>query len=168
MNAPATPSSKAPYKCAPIFNETTLPAGLRREHRTKFGAWGVIQVLDGRLRYQVLDPSFGVILEPGQSALILPDQPHFVEPLGPVRMQVQFYDHLPDLYPPPDDRGASLTLVPQRPDRRAHRRMLSQLLSALRSRPAQIPSNGRPFFRRGGDNRRRSVGGSATRPLPNT
>ena len=64
MNAPAAPSSKAPYKCTPIFDETTLPAGLRREHRTKSGVWGVIRVLDGRLRYQVLDPSFEVILEP--------------------------------------------------------------------------------------------------------
>lgn len=97
MNAPTAPSSKAPYKCTPIFDEATLPAGLRREHRTKCGVWGVIRVLDGRLRYQVLDPTSEVILEPGQSGLILPDQSHFVEPLGPVRMQVEFYDHLPDL-----------------------------------------------------------------------
>lgn len=54
-------------------------------------------MLEGRLRYQVLDPNSEVILEPGRPGLILPEQPHLVEPLGPVRMQVEFYDHLPDL-----------------------------------------------------------------------
>ena len=91
------PTLTTPYKSTPVFDEVTLPAGLRREHRTKVGAWGVIRVLEGRLRYQVLDPSSEVILEPGRPGLILPEQPHLVEPLGPVRMQVEFYDSLPDL-----------------------------------------------------------------------
>ena len=93
----AAPTPTTPYKSTPVFDEVTLPAGLRREHRTKAGAWGVIRVLEGRLRYQVLDPSSEVILEPGRPGLILPEQPHLVEPLGAVRMQVEFYDHLPDL-----------------------------------------------------------------------
>jgi tellurite resistance-related uncharacterized protein len=93
----AAPTPAKPYKSTAVFDETTLPAGLRREHRTKAGSWGVIRVLEGRLRYQVLDPSSEVILEPGRPGLILPEQPHLVEPLGPIRMQVEFYDHLPDL-----------------------------------------------------------------------
>jgi Domain of unknown function (DUF1971) len=28
-----------PYKCTSVFDENTLPAGLRREHRTKPGVW---------------------------------------------------------------------------------------------------------------------------------
>jgi tellurite resistance-related uncharacterized protein len=40
-----------------MFDENTLPAGLRRGHRTKPGVWGVIRVLDGPLRYQLLDPA---------------------------------------------------------------------------------------------------------------
>jgi tellurite resistance-related uncharacterized protein len=64
MSVPTAPSSKVPYKCTPIFDETTLPAGLRREHRTKAGVWGVIRVLEGRLRYRVLEPNSEVILEP--------------------------------------------------------------------------------------------------------
>ena len=91
------PTLTTPYKSTPVFDEVTLPAGLRREHRTKVGAWGVIRVLEGRLRYQVLDPSSEVILEPGRPGLILPEQPHLVEPLGPVRLQVEFYDSHPDL-----------------------------------------------------------------------
>ena len=94
MRATAAPSS--PYKRTPIFDENTIPTGLRKEHRTKAGVWGVIRVLDGRLRYRVLDPVSETILDPELPGLVLPDQPHCVEPLGPVRMQVEFYDHLPD------------------------------------------------------------------------
>ena len=93
----AAPTPTNPYRSTPVFDEVSLPAGLRREHRTKAGAWGVIRVLEGRLRYQILDPASEAILEPGCPGLILPEQPHFVEPLGPIRMQVEFYDHLPDL-----------------------------------------------------------------------
>ena len=93
----AAPAAAAPYKRTSVFDENTLPAGLRREHRTKPGVWGVIRVLDGRLRYQVLDPATETILEPGRPGLVLPEQPHLVEPLGPVRMQVEFYNQLPDL-----------------------------------------------------------------------
>lgn len=90
-------STTSPYKCTPIFDEHTLPAGLRREHRTKPGVWGVIRVFEGRLRYRVLDPVSETILDSRHPGLVLPEQPHLVEALGPVRMQVEFYDHLPDL-----------------------------------------------------------------------
>jgi tellurite resistance-related uncharacterized protein len=101
----AAPTPTTPYRLTPVFDEVSLPAGLRREHRIKAGAWGVIRVLQGRLRYQALDPSSEVILEPDRPGLILPEQPHFVEPLGPVRMQIEFYDHLPDLNPAASSAG---------------------------------------------------------------
>lgn len=86
-----------PYKCTPVFDEDTLPAGLRREHRTKAGVWGVIRVIEGRVRYQVLNPASEMFLEPGRPGLVLPDQPHLLEPLGPMLVQVEFYDRLPHL-----------------------------------------------------------------------
>jgi tellurite resistance-related uncharacterized protein len=91
-----TPAA-VPYKRTPIFDENSLPKGLRRKHRTKPGVWGVIRVLDGRLRYVVTEPASEVILEPGRPGLVLPDQPHHVEPLGPMRMQIEFYNQEPDL-----------------------------------------------------------------------
>jgi tellurite resistance-related uncharacterized protein len=97
VTSAAAPTSTTPYKSTPVFDESTLPAGLRREHRTKAGTWGVIRVLQGRLLYRVLDPSSEVILEPGQPGLIRPKQPHLVEPLGHMRMQVDFYDQPPEL-----------------------------------------------------------------------
>ena len=94
MSAPP-PDRPLPYKCTPIFDENTLPAGLRKEHRTKPGVWGLIRVLDGRLRYHVLDPASESILNPDCPGLVLPDQPHFVEPIGAMRMRVEFYDSMP-------------------------------------------------------------------------
>lgn len=86
-----------PYKSTPIFDEDTLPAGLRKEHRTKEGVWGVIRIFEGRLRYKVLDPVSESILDHDHPGLVLPDQPHFVEPLGAMRMQVEFYDQYPEI-----------------------------------------------------------------------
>lgn len=101
------PPASIPYRCTPVYNEQTLPAGLRREHRTKAGVWGVIRLIEGRVRFQVLDPASEVFLEPGRPGLVLPDTPHLVEPLGPMLMQVEFYDRLPHLGPPPSEtRGA--------------------------------------------------------------
>jgi tellurite resistance-related uncharacterized protein len=91
------PFAPVPYQRTAVFDENTLPAGLRKEHRTKQGVWGVIRVLDGRVRYKVLEPESEGILKPGHPGLVLPDQPHLVEPLGPMRMQVEFYDNKPDL-----------------------------------------------------------------------
>lgn len=89
-------SAPEPYRTTPAFDENTLPGGLRKEHRTKAGVWGIIRVLEGRLRYQVLDPVTETILDPDHPGLVLPDQPHFVEPLGAMRMQVEFYDRHPE------------------------------------------------------------------------
>ena len=84
-----------PYKSTPVFDETTLPAALRREHRTKDGVWGVIRVLEGELRLVLDDGGDGTILTPDRPGLVLPQQTHHVEPLGRMRMQVDFYDRAP-------------------------------------------------------------------------
>ncbi|WP_428679750.1 DUF1971 domain-containing protein [Reyranella sp.] len=84
------------YKSTPVFDETTLPAALRREHRTKAGVWGIIRVLEGEVRLVIVGGA-ETILTPDRPGLVLPDQPHHVEPLGKMRMQVDFYDQAPDV-----------------------------------------------------------------------
>lgn len=84
-----------PYRSTPVFDEQTLPAALRREHRTKAGVWGAIRVLEGQLKLTYLNPGSELIVSAGASAAVLPDQPHFVEPVGKMRMQVEFYDRDP-------------------------------------------------------------------------
>jgi tellurite resistance-related uncharacterized protein len=90
-------SAPVPYRSTPIFDEQTLPAALRREHRTKAGVWGIVRVLEGELRLSFVDPPRALLLSPGTPGLLLPEEPHFVEPVGRVRMQVEFYDHLPEI-----------------------------------------------------------------------
>jgi tellurite resistance-related uncharacterized protein len=92
----ALPHKAIPYKRTPVFDEITLPAGLRREHRTKPGVWGVIRVLEGSVRYRLLDSGCQTVLDPGHPGIVLPDQPHLVEPVGPMRMQIEFYDKMPE------------------------------------------------------------------------
>lgn len=84
-----------PYRSSPVFDETTLPAALRREHRTKAGVWGIVRVIEGRLKLTYLYPPSEMIVTPDVPGPILPEQPHFVEPLGAMRMQVDFYDEPP-------------------------------------------------------------------------
>ena len=86
-----------PYRSTPVFDENTLPAALRGEHRTKAGVWGVIEVLEGKVKFTRPDRADTVILERGKPGLVLPEQPHFVEPIGPMRRQVHFYDQPPDI-----------------------------------------------------------------------
>jgi len=84
-----------PYKSTPVFEATNLPLALRSRHSTKPGVWGVIRVLEGRVRYQILEPASETILDPEHPGLVLPEQPHLVEPLGSTKMQVEFYHELP-------------------------------------------------------------------------
>ena len=87
--------SPQPYRSTPVFDETSLPAALRSRHNTKAGVWGLIRVIVGRLKLRFLEPASEVVLEPGKPGLVLPEQPHEVEPLGAMRMQVDFYDQVP-------------------------------------------------------------------------
>ena len=95
--SPEVQPAIAPYRTTQVFDETTLPAGFRQEHRTKPGVWGIILMLEGRLRFQVLDPASEVILDPGHPGLVWPDVVHLVEPLGPLKMRLEFYKQRPDL-----------------------------------------------------------------------
>jgi tellurite resistance-related uncharacterized protein len=100
----------ANYRSTPVFNEHTLPAALRADHRTKAGTWGVINVLEGELRLTFANSSesrgLSQLLSPGRPGLVLPEQTHFVTPIGAMRMRVDFHDSAPDM--------ARLTTNPQK------------------------------------------------------
>ncbi|GGC13113.1 hypothetical protein GCM10007205_22490 [Oxalicibacterium flavum] len=95
MSSPQPPDRF--YKATPVFDEHTLPDKLRNAHQTKAGTWGVIRVLEGRLRYVIEETQAETVLTPEHPGLVLPGQLHHVEPLGAMRMQVEFYDHPPAL-----------------------------------------------------------------------
>ncbi len=87
----ALPTDLAPYRRTPEFSESTLPDALRRRHTTKPGVWGLIHVLEGSLRYRILEPEPEEhVLSPGTPGVVEPEVPHEVEPLGRVRFFVEF------------------------------------------------------------------------------
>lgn len=88
----------APYKSTPVFDAETLPQGLRRVHSTKEGTWGVIRILEGRLRLSFPEKGREEVLTPERPGLVRPAEPHLVEPLGPFKMQVDFH-HAPPPMP---------------------------------------------------------------------
>lgn len=84
-----------PYRSTPVFDEVSLPRALRERHNTKAGVWGVIRVLAGELKLTFLDPPSEQLLDAANPGLVRPEQPHFVTPVGAMRMQVDFYDQEP-------------------------------------------------------------------------
>ena len=88
----ALPGSVAPYKRTPVFSETTVPDGLRREHATKAGVWGLIHVESGRLRYEIAGSGEAVELSSDSPpGVIEPEVLHSVAPVGEVRFFVEFH-----------------------------------------------------------------------------
>jgi len=85
------PAGLVAYRRTPIFDQDTTPAMLRFEHRTAAGVWGLIMVVEGRLRFRSLYPIAETVLTKGASIAVAPQQPHEVAPDGPVRFFVEFY-----------------------------------------------------------------------------
>ncbi|MBC9030791.1 DUF1971 domain-containing protein [Sphingomonas sp. JC676] len=83
-----------PYRSTSIFDAETLPIALRKEHRTKPGVWGLVRVLEGQLMLSFPDGT-EQLLSSSAPGLLLPDQPHWVTPLGAMRMRVEFYNERP-------------------------------------------------------------------------
>ena len=85
------PPDVAPYQRTAEFSEGTIPAGLRRRHTTKAGVWGRITILEGSLRYRILEPETEeYVLDPSRPGIVEPGIAHEVEPVGPVRFFVEF------------------------------------------------------------------------------
>lgn len=83
------------------WDERTMPAALRRDHRVAAGTWGRLRVEEGRLRFTTaavptidvpaIDvPAIDAVVAAGQVQPIPPEVPHRVEPLGAVRFAVEF------------------------------------------------------------------------------
>ncbi len=84
------PDGAEVYRSTPEFTADSLPAGLRRAHSTRAGVWGRAEVLAGRLRFVMPVLGIDTVIEAGGHAIIPPELPHHVEPLGPLRMRVVF------------------------------------------------------------------------------
>lgn len=79
---------------SPLFTQDTIPPALQQSHKTTHDTWAVIHVLEGRLRYCIINPASETVLEPDRPGVIEPEVEHHVEPLGEVRFYLEFH------YPP--------------------------------------------------------------------
>ncbi len=85
------PAGLRRVRTSPEWTERTLPAGLRRSHRLAPGTWGRLQVHEGRVRLAVsTDPPRSVEIAAGGEQVIPPDVGHEVEPIGAVRVSIDF------------------------------------------------------------------------------
>ena len=97
--APVPPATRLPenlesFSRTATFTQDTVPAGLRKDHITKAGSWGLIHIEEGALCYRVTDPrrvATTLELTPDTArGVIEPTILHHVEPVGPVRFYVEF------------------------------------------------------------------------------
>lgn len=73
------------------FDEASLPAGLRRQHRVASGVWGRLRVHAGHVGFSMAtDPPVERVLGPGDDQPIPPGVPHSLRPEEPFRLEVEF------------------------------------------------------------------------------
>jgi tellurite resistance-related uncharacterized protein len=95
---PELPAFLERYKLVGPFDATTVPAGLLRRHTLKPGVWGRIVVLEGELLYVLeREPDVSFVLTPETPGIVMPEEPHHVEPRAGVRFQVEFLSGSPTL-----------------------------------------------------------------------
>lgn len=80
------------YRTIGPFDVDSLPAGLRTEHRLKAGAWGLIKLTEGKLRFVWDDEEGGIeeLVAP-RKLVVPPEAPHHVEGEGPFLLTITFY-----------------------------------------------------------------------------
>ena len=85
------PEGLSAYRRTATFTETTIPAGLLKDHETAAGVWAVIHVESGQLRYVVPSGGDDFVLDSETLGFVVPETLHHVAPLGPVSFFVEFW-----------------------------------------------------------------------------
>lgn len=88
----ALPAGVSSFSRSREFSGDSIPEKLRKEHRTAAGVWGKIVVLEGRLRYRILEPDLqDTEISPEMPGVVEPEIAHEVKALGKVRFYVEFF-----------------------------------------------------------------------------
>lgn len=81
------------------WDQDSLPAGLRRAHRTPEGRWGRLRVHEGTIDFRfesgVVTSAPLVHLEAGSDQPIPPGAPHRLVPTGAVRLELELWGRQP-------------------------------------------------------------------------
>ena len=80
------------YRRTPVFHGESIPAGLRKAHRTKKGVWAMIRCASGQLKYVIEEPIQKTFMLDSQNpGVVVPEVPHWIEPLDDVEVYVEFF-----------------------------------------------------------------------------
>lgn len=96
MSMPTLPSNVVKYSQVPkdkVFTADKIPKGLLKQHSTKKGTWGIINVQKGALEYKILEPTEQVFeLQAPTKGVIEPTVLHQVRALTQdLEFVVEFY-----------------------------------------------------------------------------
>jgi tellurite resistance-related uncharacterized protein len=85
------PDALRQVRTSPVWDEDSLPAGLRRAHRVAAGTWGRIVVEEGSLSFAAATtPPVEVMVGAGETQAIPPEVEHAVEPAAHVSFRIEF------------------------------------------------------------------------------
>jgi tellurite resistance-related uncharacterized protein len=88
----ALPPGSEPYRTIGPFDARSLPQGLRKQHQLKDGAWGLLALSAGSLRFVWDDAAGGTDELTAPASLVVPPQVlHHVEGDGPFELTITFY-----------------------------------------------------------------------------
>jgi tellurite methyltransferase len=90
MNDPL-PDGLVPANSSPIFTKDTIPDALQQEHALAPGHWGVLNILEGSLRFRNLETGEDHTISAPGRITIHPRMRHRVATDGPVRCRIDFF-----------------------------------------------------------------------------
>lgn len=93
LDMPKLPQDVSPYLKTKVFSNDSIPKGLLKDHSTKAGSWGILNVTAGKLHYTILEnetrTEFQLDLKhPG---IIAPEQLHFVRMEKSTKFFIEFF-----------------------------------------------------------------------------
>ena len=89
------PDGLIPAGSSPVFTQDALPAALQAEHTLAPGHWGVLNVLEGSLRFVNLETDEERLISAPDRVTIHPGLPHRVALEGRVRCRIDFFREPP-------------------------------------------------------------------------
>lgn len=90
MNGPL-PDGLIPSHSSPLFTQDTLPDALQRKHALAPGHWGMLNVLEGSLRFVNLESGETRRISAPNCLTIRPQARHRVAVDGQVRCRIDFF-----------------------------------------------------------------------------
>lgn len=91
------PPDVNPIRRTREFTELSAPKALLRSHSTKPGTWGKIVVLEGSLRYRILEPEIEEFeLDAKRPGIIEPEIRHEIALRAGARFYIEFYGQAAD------------------------------------------------------------------------